>query len=173
MRRSYPCALAATALLLFACGGTQKNAESADEYGHVDEASEGENEGSGDVEQQNVGDEQKNDEESSDGVKAPEFKEGMSVNDAINAVPMGTPREDIDPETLSIPLRDPALYQPCKLAASQHFTMKVAVWDGRAVGLDLETQPNNPTVDACIRQQLSQLVWRDKAKGLNVVEYSY
>jgi hypothetical protein len=179
MRCSHLHALAAIATLIVACGGSQQTASSPDEYGHEDEtyaseASESEDKGSNDVEQpdlaQGPGD---SDEQSSGGVKEPEFKEGMSVNDAINAVPTGTPGERLDPETLSIPLKDSAVYAPCKISASQHFTLNVAVWDGRAVGMDIKTQPNNPTLEACLRQQVSQLVWRDRAKGINTVEYSY
>ncbi|MBN1606731.1 MAG: hypothetical protein JW940_08860 [Polyangiaceae bacterium] len=174
MRCSHLCALAATATLTFACGGSQQTAESPDEYGVTDELPESENHGSADVEQPDLAEEQKDsDQQSSDAVKEPEFKEGMSVNDAINAVPAGTPGERIDPETLSIPLKDSALYAPCKISASQHFTLNVAVWDGRAVGMDIKTQPNNPTLEACLRQQVSQVVWRERAKGINTVEYSF
>ena len=43
----------------------------------------------------------------------PEFKEGMSVNDAINAVPPATERENIEPEVLGKPLAEPvAWYGP-------------------------------------------------------------
>jgi hypothetical protein len=174
MRCSFLYALAATATLTFACGGSQEPAQSPDESQDEAVAAEADDTGSGDVEQPGVVEEQKDsDTPSSSDVKEPEFKEGMSVNDAINAVPAGTPGERIDPETLSIPLKDSALYQPCKLTASQHFTLNVAVWDGRAVGLDIKTQPNNPTLEACLRQQVSQIVWRDRAKGINTVEYSY
>jgi hypothetical protein len=179
MRCSHLCALAATATLTFACGGSQPTAQSPDEYGHEDEsyaseASEGEHKGSDDVEQQGLAEEPKDsDNQSSGGVKEPEFKDGMSVNDAINAVPTGTPGERIDPETLSIPLKDSALYAPCKISGSQHFTLNVAVWDGRAVGMDIKTQPNNPALEACLRQQVSQIRWKDRAKGINQVEYAY
>ena len=78
-----------------------------------------------------------------------------------------------DPETLSIPLKDSALYAPCKISGSQHFTLNVAVWDGRAVGMDIKTQPNNPALEACLRQQVSQIRWKDRAKGINQVEYAY
>jgi hypothetical protein len=179
MRCSHLNALAVTATLLVACAGSQQNAESPDDSrqedeGYASEASENEAKGSRDVEQPNVANERKpSDEPSSDAVKEPEFKEGMSVNDAINAVPAGTPGERIDAETLAIPLKDSAVYAPCKLSASQHFTLNVAVWDGRAVGVDIKTQPNNPTLETCLRQQVGQIVWRDRAKGINQVEYSY
>ena len=169
-------AMAASVILLGACAGSTPEAESADEYGYTEESPEEEeeaDEGKTDVDQEELGEEGESSDKESADVPEPQFTPGMSVNEAINAVPQGIPRVNIDPETLSGPLKDPALYQPCKLAASQHFTVKVAVWDGRTVGIDLKTQPNNDTVAECIKQQLNQLEWPDKVKSLNTVEFSF
>jgi hypothetical protein len=179
MRCSHLYALAVTASLLVACGGSQQTAESPDEYGHEDETyasemPESEDKGSNDVEQRDLAEEQTNSgEQAAGGVEEPEFKEGMSVNDAINAVPPGTPGERLETEVLEVRLMDSAVYAPCKISASQHFTLNVAVWDGRAVGMDIKTQPNNPALEACIREQVSQIRWKERAKGINQVEYSY
>ena len=168
-------AMAMTAILLGACAGSTPEAESADEYGYVDEEPEGEevDEGNADVEQEAPEEEGESKDEESTAIPEPEFTPGMSVNDAINAVPQGIPRVNIDPETLSGPLKDPSVYQPCKLAGNQHFTLKVAVWEGRVVGIDLKTQPNNDAVADCIKQQVNQLEWTDKVKSLNTVEFSF
>ncbi|HEX6765221.1 MAG TPA: hypothetical protein VF103_07075, partial [Polyangiaceae bacterium] len=69
-------------------------------------------------------------------VPDPEFKENGSVDDAIKAVPQGTPRLNIETEALSKPLMDMKLYEPCKIG-SAHFKVRVAVWNGKAVGIDL------------------------------------
>lgn len=115
----------------------------------------------------------KGEEPKSGGAAEPAFKEGMSVNDAINAVPQGTPRVNIDQETLSKPLLDEALYKPCKLAPNQHFTLKVAIWDGKVVGIDVGATPKNDKVVACVKQQVASVTWRDKVKSLNTVEYQF
>src|SRR5689334_7911050 len=47
-------------------------------------------------------------------VPAPAFKENGSVKEAVDAVPQGTQRLNIDQETLGRPLSDVALYEPCK-----------------------------------------------------------
>jgi hypothetical protein len=168
-------AIAVTAMFLGACAGSTPEAESADEYGYVDDVPEEEetDEGGNDVEQSELEEEGESGNEESTGTPEPQFTPGMSVNDAINAVPQGIPRVNIDPETLSGPLKDQSLYEPCKLAGSQHFTLKVAVWDGRTVGIDLKTQPNNETVAECIKQQVLQLEWPDRVKSLNTVEFSF
>jgi hypothetical protein len=121
------------------------------------------------------GDEADSEEEvrASESVAEPEFREGMSVEEAINAVPQGTERENIDQETLARPLMDANLYAPCKPAANAHFKLKVAVWGGRAVGIDVEAKPKNDKLASCVKEQVSQLEWRDKVKSLNTVEFSY
>lgn len=103
----------------------------------------------------------------------PEFTDGMSVNDAINAVPPGVPRVNVETESLSAPLMDFSVYEPCKLAPSQHFSIKVAVWEGRAVGIDVKTTPKNPTAEACLKERVQGLAWADSVKSLNTVEYGF
>jgi hypothetical protein len=105
-------------------------------------------------------------------VAEPEFKEGGSVDDAIKAIPQGTARLNIETEELSKPLMDPKLYEPCKLGTA-HFKVKVAVWDGKAVGIDLTTTPNNPKLGDCIKGRIREVTWKDKVKSLNTVEYQF
>jgi hypothetical protein len=102
----------------------------------------------------------------------PEFKEGASVQEAISAVPQGTARINLDQETLGRPLTNPAVYDSCKLAPSQHFKLKVAIWKGKAVGVDVETQPPNKRAAECIDKVIRGITWDDKVPSLNTVEYS-
>jgi hypothetical protein len=105
----------------------------------------------------------------SDGsVAEPTFKEGGSVNDAVNAIPQGYERVNIEQEALDMPLLNPEFYKPCKLSASQHFEIKFAIWEGHAVGLDIKTTPNNKNAETCLRGLVSKNVWRDKVKSLNI-----
>lgn len=102
----------------------------------------------------------------------PEFKEGMSVKEAMAVVPAGTTRVNIDTETLSIPLQNADLYAPCKLSPSQHFKVTVAVWNGKAVGIDITSTPANKKVEECVTQQIRSITWHDKVPSLNTVEFS-
>ena len=102
----------------------------------------------------------------------PVFSDSMSVDEAINAVPPDAERLNIEQERLAEPLQQPELYEPCKLG-SGHFKARVAVWNGRAVGVDVETQPKSPTLAKCIDSQIRQIEWSDKVRSLNTVEYSY
>jgi hypothetical protein len=111
----------------------------------------------------------KDDDPTKDDSGGPNFPENASVAQAIAAIPKGTQRSNIDPETLGEPLNKPELYAPCK-AGSQHFKLKVAVWNGKAVGVDVTT--TNKALAECVRKQVQGIEWRDKVKSLNTVEYS-
>jgi len=102
----------------------------------------------------------------------PEFTENMSVNDAIKAVPPDADRLEIESDRLAEPLTEAELYEPCKLGTG-HFKARVAVWNGRAVGVDIETQPQNPQLARCLDEQIREVKWADKVRSLNTVEYSY
>jgi hypothetical protein len=102
----------------------------------------------------------------------PQFTDGMSIADAIKAVPVGSERANIDQETLSKPIQEFALYEPCKPGAA-HIKMKVAVWDGKAVGLDVTSTPKNEKLVDCVKQQLKTVTWKAHVKSLNIIEYSF
>jgi hypothetical protein len=102
----------------------------------------------------------------------PQFTEGMSVADAIKAVPVGAERANIDQETMSKPIQDFALYEPCKPGTAK-VKMNIAVWDGKAVGLDVTSTPKNDKLVACIKDRIKGVTWQAKVKSLNTVEYSF
>lgn len=102
----------------------------------------------------------------------PQFTDDMSVADAIKAVPQGAERANIDQETLSMPIQDPNVYEPCKPGAAR-IKMKIAVWDGKAVGLDVTSTPKNDKLVSCIKDQIKKLSWKAHVKSLNTVEYSF
>jgi len=102
----------------------------------------------------------------------PEFTENMSVSDAIKAVPPNADRLEIEEDRLAEPLADGDVYEPCKLG-NGHFKARVAVWNGRAVGVDVETSPQNPQLARCLDQKIRELEWDDKVRSLNTVEYSF
>lgn len=105
-------------------------------------------------------------------VPTPDFKPNGSVADAVNAIPQGTPRLNIEQEALGRPLGNVELYEACK-PGSSHFKARVAVWDGKAVGLDLSTTPKNAKFAECVAEKIRGITWPDKVKSLNIVEYTY
>jgi hypothetical protein len=74
----------------------------------------------------------------------PEFPEDATVEQAINAIPPGVERVNVEQDVLAEPLQKPEVYEPCKVGG-QHFKLKVAVWNGRAVGIDVTRRtPRSP-----------------------------
>lgn len=103
----------------------------------------------------------------------PTFTPGMSVEEAISAVPSTVQRIHIEEEALAEPLKAPEVYEPCKLKGHEHFSIRVAVWQGRAVGLDITTKPANAQLASCLRTEIERLEWKDKVQSLNTVEFNY
>ena len=102
----------------------------------------------------------------------PQFTDGMSVAEAIKAVPVGAERANIDQETLSEPIKEFSVYEPCKPGAA-HVKLNIAVWDGKAVGIDATATPKNEKLVACVKEQIKKLTWKAHVKSLNTVEYSF
>lgn len=183
IRRILSTVVVATFALSVGCGGDKKPARSAHDADYDSETSE--TASTDDVEQSDDGGgPRKNDEhngpreetkDSNNPKNNPdvEFKEGGTVEEAINAVPQGLPRENIDQEDLNRPLLEPALYSECKLGPSQHFEMRYAVWDGRIVGIDLKTMPKSAKVEECVRNAVQKVKWREKSKSLNISTVSF
>jgi len=102
----------------------------------------------------------------------PEFKPNGTVDEAIAAIPVATERMNIDQETLGKPLQDMTIYEPCKPGKAR-IKFRVAVWNGKAVGLDMTSTPRNPTLEECLKNRIRELTWRDKVRSLNTVEYAF
>jgi hypothetical protein len=102
----------------------------------------------------------------------PVFSEGMSVEEAIRAVPPGAERRNIDQETLGKPLQDLSLYESCK-PGSARFKVRVAVWNGKAVGIDLSVAPKNDKLADCVKAKIREVTWEKKVKSLNTIEYQF
>jgi hypothetical protein len=103
-------------------------------------------------------------------VAEPDFPENASVEEAIAAVPQGSERLNLDNEALAKPLQNPDVYEPCN-PGSQHFTLKIAVWNGRAVGVDVKTK--NQKLAECLAGRIRDLEWDDKVPSLNTIEYGF
>jgi hypothetical protein len=162
------------ALVFVACGGSQPPPSDASSDAATEETP---SEAEPKTDTENADSESSDDAPKTDSAKAepkePVFKENGSVDEAIAAIPVATERLNIDQETLGKPLQDMALYEPCKPPPSAHFKFRVAVWNGKAVGLDMSSTPKNPKLEECIKARIRELTWRDKVRALNTVEYQF
>lgn len=105
-------------------------------------------------------------------VPEPTFTENMSVREALDAVPKDIETRNIDQETLGKPLNSPDVYEPCKPGGAR-VKLRVAVWNGKAVGVDVTTTPANERLAQCIKGRLRELTWEKKVKSLNTIEYQF
>jgi hypothetical protein len=101
----------------------------------------------------------------------PEFKEGATVSEAISAVDSCWKFQGIEPDVLAAPLKDPELFKPCKLQSAHKFQLRLAIWDGRVVGADVQSV--NLPLKKCIETQVRGLKYAEQLKALNTVEYSF
>ena len=101
----------------------------------------------------------------------PEFKQGMSVNDAIAAVDTCWEFVGIEADILAKPLQDPETFKPCKLGPNHHFELRLAIWDGRVVGADVKSP--NAKLASCVEKQVRELTYDAKSQAINTVEYKY
>jgi hypothetical protein len=167
------CSFALVAALAAACAGKstpESHAPARDEKSYYDDTT---SSSSRDSNSDKAGD------ESSDATKVgskepaePVFSENMSVDEAIKAVPPGIERRNIDQETLGKPLQDLSLYESCK-PGSARVKVRVAVWDGKAVGIDLNVTPKNDKLADCIKGKIREVTWDKKVKSLNTIEYQF
>jgi hypothetical protein len=162
--------------LTLSCAGAQKNSEYPDAESEPEEAeattdsASGENEGnSGDGEPAGGADEASN---AAAPAAEPAFTPDMSVDQAQAAVPVGTERQNIEQEALGRPLQEPGVFDACKIGSAR-FKVRVAVWNGKAVGVDLETTPKNAALAECLKARVRELTWPDKVRSLNTVEFQF
>lgn len=176
MRGSHTWILSFAAALAVACGGSNPPPEEAEPVSDVspddiEQTASSETPGGGNepaTDRLDEPSEQKP--ETKTAGAEPAFKEGGTVNEAIQAVPQGADRVNIEQEALGKPLQDVTLYEPCKPGAAR-IKLRIAVWEGKAVGIDLTTTPNNPKLTECLKERIRGITWPDKVKSLNTVEY--
>ncbi len=101
----------------------------------------------------------------------PEFKQGMSVNDAIAAVDTCWSFVGIETDVLAKPLQDPETFKACNLHPNHKFTLRLAVWDGKVVGADVSS--NNKKLQECVETQARAITYEEKIKAINTVEYAF
>ena len=100
------------------------------------------------------------------------FPDHASVDAAIKAVPQGLARVNMAQDALEAPLMDHKRYEACKVPNSVHFTIRAAVYDGAAVGVDVTMKPKNTKLEACVDQLVRSMSW-PKVPSLNTVTANY
>jgi len=96
---------------------------------------------------------------------------GMSYEEALN-VPEDLDAVKREPELsnteLSAPLRSAAFIGECGAPDSMKVTVKVAVVDGRAMGVSVAVSPDDPEIAQCIDKAVRALSWRVSKKRFSL-----
>jgi hypothetical protein len=100
------------------------------------------------------------------------FPPNASVDEAINAVPQGLPRVNINDDELQKPLMEIPRYERCKVPRSQRVSIRVAVYDGAAVGVDISSKPKSAKVEECVAGVVRTMSW-PKVPSLNTMTFNF
>jgi hypothetical protein len=153
-----------------ACGGDQKPAEVPAPPAPTEEASDPDWDTGDAPPASDETDEEPKSAPAETELKEPEFKPGMSVNEAIAAVPSHYEYVQIEQEVLAKPLQNLDTFKACKLTQNDHFSLKLAIWDGRVVGADVKAAPGKKE---CIDGVVRALEYKEKEKSINTVDFSF
>lgn len=85
-----------------------------------------------------------------------------SYNQEITMGGKGVP--DLTNAQLEAPMKSVSFISGCGAPEGMRVTVKVAVKDGRAVGVSVSTNPSNATVAACVDRHVRALSWPRNAK---------
>jgi hypothetical protein len=167
---SWPLAVSIT--LTLSCAGVPRESESPDAETEADAVEASEGTASGQSAGNDGNDEPAGGDDKAGPASEPAFTPDMSVDQAQAAVPVGTERQNIEQEALGRPLQEPGVFDACNVGSAR-FKVRVAVWNGKAVGVDLETTPKNAALADCLKARVRELTWPDKVRSLNTVEFQF
>jgi glucose/arabinose dehydrogenase len=100
------------------------------------------------------------------------FPPNASVDEAINAVPQGLPRVNINDNDLQKPLMEMPRYESCKVPRSTRVSIRVAVYDGAAVGTDITSKPKSAKIEQCVAGVVRTMSW-PKVPSLNTMTFNF
>lgn len=83
----------------------------------------------------------------------------VGVDAAIKLVPSQIPQGHLSKSSLESPLKDPTRYERCAIPSSTRVAIRVAVYDGQAIGVDVRSNPNTPALDFCVDRIVRQTTW--------------
>ena len=101
-----------------------------------------------------------------------DFPPNANVEDAIKAVPQGLPRLNMADADLQKPLMELSRYERCKVPRSTKVTLRVAVFDGAAVGVDISSKPKSPKIEECVAGVVRSMAW-EKVPSLNTMTFTF
>jgi hypothetical protein len=94
------------------------------------------------------------------------------VDAAIKAVPSSVPVGTLSQRALEEPLRDRARFDHCRIPYGTHGEIAAVVYNGSALGVDVQTKPNDRALNFCIERTVRQMSFV-KELAVNKVKVSF
>jgi hypothetical protein len=94
------------------------------------------------------------------------------VDAAIKAVPGSIPVGTLSKRALEEPLRDRTRFNHCRIPYGTHGEIAAVVYNGAALGVDVQTKPNDRALNFCIERTVRQMTWV-KELAVNKVKVSF
>lgn len=86
----------------------------------------------------------------------PTYEEALAEPEDVMAL---RGERELTNEELTAPMKSPTFLNSCNAPDSMSVTVKVAVRDGKALGVSVSTTPDDPTVAECIDSAIRNLTW--------------
>lgn len=92
------------------------------------------------------------------------YEQAMASNNQEISMGGGKAGPDLTDAQLSAPMRNAAFISGCGAPDSMKVTVKVAVKNGRAIGVSVYSNPSNASVAACVDRHVRGLGWPSNPK---------
>jgi len=97
------------------------------------------------------------------GPSGPSYETAIAGNN-LNLAPGTKEAPDLTDAELAGPMRDGLFLDDCGVPSSTHVTVKVAIRNGRAVGISVYPVPSSPAIAGCVERHVRALQWPPSAK---------
>ena len=91
----------------------------------------------------------------------PSYEEALAIPEDLNATKDAPELTDAQ---LSAPMASGEMMSECGVPETMKVVVKVAVRDGRALGVTVATSPENPDVAICVDKAVRAMPWPASAK---------
>lgn len=97
------------------------------------------------------------------GPTGPSYESAIAGNN-LKLAPGSLDAPDLTDAELAGPMRDGTFLDTCGVPTSMHVTVKVAIRQGRAVGISVYPTPPSQEIAGCVERHVRGLQWRSNAK---------
>jgi hypothetical protein len=97
------------------------------------------------------------------GPSGPSYESAIAGSN-LNLAPGTNDAPDLSDSELAGPMRDGTFLDTCEVPTSTHVTVKVAIRNGRAVGVSVYPVPPSQEIAGCVQRHVRTIQWPSNAK---------